>query len=189
MTRCDILGVGHLTGWLGHIRRPCSSPISGSNQGVSQQVLVHSSANDIVLGLRAAAYYQTQTWLSNCPSQAEDMGHGIVGHCGIDIRWLGVHHRAGHPPPLLERCDTHVRLRHNGTTAWTTTQLSDTVQHVKPALFCRFPGHRVVEDVAAVGLRHGHALPISILPTLQFCGLYISTLAIVFCYTAGSSIP
>ena len=117
------------------------------------------------------------------------MEHGIVGHCGIDIRWLSVHQRAGHPPPLLERCDTHVRLRHNGTTAWTTTQLSDTVQHVKPALFCRFPGHRAVEDVAAVGLRHGHALPISILPTLQFCGLYISTLAIVFCYTAGSSIP
>ena len=61
MTRCDIVGVGLLTGWLGHIRRPCSSPISGSNQGVSQQVVVDSSANDIVLGLRAAAYYQTQT--------------------------------------------------------------------------------------------------------------------------------
>ena len=98
-----------------------------------------------------------------------------MGHCGIDIRWLGVHHRAGHPPPLLEPCDTHVRLRHNGTTAWTTTQLSDTVQHVKPALFCRFPGHRAVEDVAAVGLRHGHALPISILPTPRSCGLYIPT--------------
>ena len=112
-----------------------------------------------------------------------------MGHCGIDIRWLGVHHRAGHPPPLLERCDTHVRLHHNGTTAWTTTQLSDTVQHVKPAVFCRFPGHRVVEDVAAVGLRHGHALPISILPTPRSSGLYIPTLAIVFCYTAGSSIP
>ena len=61
MTRCDILGVGHLTGWLGHIRRSYSNPISGSNQGVSQQVLVHSSANDIALGLGAAAYYQTQT--------------------------------------------------------------------------------------------------------------------------------
>ena len=61
ITRCDILGVGHLTRWLRHIHRPCSSPISGSNQGVSQQVLVHSSANDIVLGLGAAAYYQTQT--------------------------------------------------------------------------------------------------------------------------------
>ena len=107
------------------------------------------------------------------------MEHGIVGHCGIDIRWLGVHHRAGHPPPLLERCDTHVRLQHNGTTAWTTTQLSVRVQHVKPALFCRFPGHRAVEDVAAVGLRHGHALPISILPTPRSSGLYIPTVSAV----------